>query len=113
MRRVLFLILGIVFGLSAPAQAKLLAAVSIAPQAYFLKQIAGDRVDVLVMVPAGSDPHTYEPKPRQLAQLAKAALYFGVGMDVTGVEVRIDGVCARCAAAATEAPAVDARHTKP
>lgn len=81
MRRLLIMILGIVFMSCATAQAKPLAAVSIAPQAYFLKQIAGDRVDVLVMVPAGADPHTYEPKPRQLARLAKAALYFGVGMD--------------------------------
>jgi zinc transport system substrate-binding protein len=81
MQRILFMILGIVFVWSASAQAKLLAAVSIAPQAYFLKQIAGDRVDVLVMVPSGADAHTYEPKPRQLAQLAKAAVYFAVGMD--------------------------------
>lgn len=68
-------------GLDATAEAKLLAVVSIAPQAYFLKQIAGDRADVLVLVPSGADAHTYEPKPRQLAALGKAAVYFAVGMD--------------------------------
>lgn len=81
MRRLTSLILGFVFISAAPAQARLLAAVSIAPQAYFLKQIAGDRADVVVMVPSGADAHTYEPRPRQLADLGKAAVYFAVGMD--------------------------------
>jgi len=77
----LSLLLFLVCLCAAPAQAKLLAAVSIAPQAYFLKQIAGDRADVLVMVPPGVDAHTYEPRPKQLAALSKAALYFAVGVD--------------------------------
>ena len=75
------LILAFILATTVPAQAKLLVAVSIAPQAYFLEQIAGDRADALVMVPAGADAHTYEPKPRQLAELAKAAVYCAVGMD--------------------------------
>ena len=81
MKRLALVIAGCILGLSAPAQAKILAAVSIAPQAYFLRQIAGDRVDALVMVPPGADAHTYEPKPRQLADLARASVYFAVGMD--------------------------------
>lgn len=83
MRRLFPLVVGLVvaMGLAAPAQARLLAAVSIGPAAYFLKQIAGDRVDVLVMVPSGADAHSYEPKPRQLAELGKAAVYFAVGVD--------------------------------
>ena len=81
MKKLFALIAGIVFAWSTPAAAKMLVAVSIAPQAYFLKQIAGDRVDALVMVPPGADAHTYEPKPRQLAELGKASLYFGIGMD--------------------------------
>jgi zinc transport system substrate-binding protein len=81
MKRFVLLVLGFVLAAAAPAQAKMLVAVSIAPQAYFLKQIAGDRVDALVMVPPGTDAHTYEPKPRQLAELGKAAAYFGIGMD--------------------------------
>jgi len=38
-------------------------------------------VDVSVLVPTGADPHTYEPKPRQMAELAKTAVYFAVGID--------------------------------
>ena len=80
-QRLTLLILGIIFMSAAPVQAKILAAVSIAPEAYFLKQIAGDRAEVVVMVPPGADAHTYEPKPRQLADLSKAAVYFAIGMD--------------------------------
>jgi zinc transport system substrate-binding protein len=54
--------------------------VSIAPQKYFVEKIGGDRVDVQIMVPAGSSPHTYEPAPRQMAQLAGADAYFSIGV---------------------------------
>ena len=81
MKRLVLLVLGGLLAVAAPAQARIMVAVSIAPQAYFLKQIAGDRVEALVMVPSGTDAHTYEPKPRQLAELGKAAAYCGIGMD--------------------------------
>jgi zinc transport system substrate-binding protein len=55
--------------------------VSIAPQQYFVQKIGGDIVDVSVLVPPGADPHTYEPKPRQMAELSKTAVYFAVGID--------------------------------
>jgi len=55
--------------------------VSIAPQAYFAKRVGGDRIAVSVMVPAGADAHTFEPKPSQMAALQKARLYFAVGID--------------------------------
>ena len=55
--------------------------VSIPPQAYFVQQIGGDRVDVQVMVEPGADPHTYEPKPQQMVALSRAVLYFAVGIE--------------------------------
>jgi len=55
--------------------------VSIPPQKYFVQKIGGDLVSVSVLVPAGSDPHTYEPKPKQMADLSKSAVYFAVGVD--------------------------------
>jgi zinc transport system substrate-binding protein len=55
--------------------------VSIAPQAYFAKRVGGDRIAVSVMVPAGADAHTFEPRPSQMAALQKARLYFAVGID--------------------------------
>jgi len=63
------------------AAAKVKVFVSIPPQQYFVQQIGGDLVDVSVLVAPGADPHTYEPKPRQMAELAKTAVFFAVGVD--------------------------------
>ncbi|OBQ57607.1 metal ABC transporter solute-binding protein, Zn/Mn family [Halodesulfovibrio spirochaetisodalis] len=54
--------------------------VSILPQKYFIEQIAGDTVDVEVMVMPGASPATYEPRPRQMAKLAQAKLYLAIGV---------------------------------
>lgn len=54
--------------------------VSILPQKYFVEQIAGDTVDVEVMVMPGASPATYEPRPRQMAMLAKADVYLAIGV---------------------------------
>jgi len=59
---------------------KLTVGVSILPEKYFVKRIAGDSVKVIVMVGQGSNPETYEPKPRQLAELERAQVYFLVGV---------------------------------
>ncbi|MHB1317576.1 MAG: metal ABC transporter solute-binding protein, Zn/Mn family [Anaerolineae bacterium] len=53
--------------------------VSIAPQQYFVERIGGDRVHVTVMVPTGSDPHTYEPSPGHMRDLSEADLYLAIG----------------------------------
>ena len=54
--------------------------VSILPQEYFVKKIAGDLVDVNVMVEPGSEPHVYEPKPQQLKALNEAEAYITIGV---------------------------------
>lgn len=62
---------------------KLTVAVSLQPYANIVKSIAGDRVDVVTLLPPGADPHTFEPKPATLKEFAKASVYFsdGSGMD--------------------------------
>jgi len=54
--------------------------VAIPPQAYFVHRIAGPRVVTQVLVEPGQSPHTYEPTPRQMAQLANSRLYFKIGL---------------------------------
>ncbi len=66
---------------SQPAASKPLVAVSILPQQYFVKRIAGDRFDVLVLVGQGQSPHSYDPTPRQMADLARASLWILSGTD--------------------------------
>ena len=65
---------------NAKAEKKLPVFVSILPQKYFVQQIGKELVDVEVMIPAGADPHIYEPKPRQMVALSKARLYFATGL---------------------------------
>jgi len=53
--------------------------VSILPQKFFTEKIIGDHFQVEVMIPPGASPATYDPTPRQLAQLSKASVYFKIG----------------------------------
>lgn len=64
---------------------KLLVYVSILPQRYFVEKIGGSRLRVFPMVLPGANPATYEPKPRQMAQLRKAKVYFAVGVPFENV----------------------------
>jgi len=64
---------------------KLPVIVSIVPEKTFVEAIGGDQVDVTVMVPPGSSPHTYEPKPSQMKAIAKAKLYLAVGVEFESV----------------------------
>ncbi len=60
--------------------------VSILPQKQMVEKIGGDKVDVIVMVPPGASPHTYEPTMQQMAEVADAEVYFKVG---SGVEFEL------------------------
>lgn len=53
---------------------------SVAPQQYFVERIAADTVDVEVLIPAGSNPHTYQPTAKQMAFLSQADAYFKMGL---------------------------------
>ena len=70
----------IVFAGTAFAARKLNIMVSILPQKYFVEKIGGNRVDVSVMVEPGANPATYEPRPKQMAMLGRAGLYFAIGV---------------------------------
>ncbi|MGE4272682.1 MAG: metal ABC transporter substrate-binding protein [Desulfitobacterium sp.] len=56
---------------------------SISPLADLIKEVGGDRIQVVSLVPTGSDPHTYEPKADAVRQVATAKLFFanGVGQE--------------------------------
>ncbi|MEJ2167247.1 MAG: zinc ABC transporter substrate-binding protein, partial [Desulfobacterales bacterium] len=70
-----------IWSIPGSALGKVAVFVSIAPQKYFVQQIGKDLVDVQVMVQPGADPHTYEPKPKQMVALARAKLYFAIGVE--------------------------------
>ena len=54
--------------------------VSILPQKSFVERIAGDLVQVEVMVPPGASPATHEPTARQMLALADAITWFRIGV---------------------------------
>lgn len=53
--------------------------VSIPPQAYLVKRIAGDATQVTVMIPPGSAPPTYAPTASQIRALHECKLYIKNG----------------------------------
>lgn len=57
------------------------AVVSILPQKGFVEAIGGEKVKVSLMVQPGNSPHTYEPKPSQMRDIAQADLYFAIGVE--------------------------------
>jgi zinc transport system substrate-binding protein len=64
---------------SSPA-GKVRVGVTIQPQKGFVQQVGGEHVSVTVLVPPGGDPHSYEPTPQQMTDLAKVDVYFLVGV---------------------------------
>ena len=54
--------------------------VSVAPQRLMVERLAGQWTAVDVFIPPGSDPHHFEPRPRQMRRLAEARLYLAVGL---------------------------------
>jgi ABC-type metal ion transport system, periplasmic component/surface adhesin len=50
--------------------------VTIEPLRYFTQAIAGDKFNVVSMVPEGTSPETYDPTPQQLVNLGKSVAYF-------------------------------------
>ena len=61
------------------------AVVSILPEQTFVKAIGGDKVNVSLMVKPGNSPHTYEPRPSQMVEIAKADLYFAIDVEFEDV----------------------------
>lgn len=68
---------------ATPTADQLLVAASIAPLADFARQVGGDHVSVVTLVPPGASPHTYELTPSQVEQVARARLLVlnGVGLE--------------------------------
>lgn len=60
---------------------KMQVAVGVAPVEHFAKKIGGELIQTTVLVPAGADAHTYEPKPSQMRAISGAALYLSAGLE--------------------------------
>lgn len=65
-----------------PAGAKPRVAVSIFPIYDLTRRIAGDRFDVMLVLPPGKSEHGYDPTPKEIARLEGAKLGIAVGADM-------------------------------
>jgi zinc transport system substrate-binding protein len=74
LRKLIFL-----FFISTSIYAKPYVLVSIAPQKFFVDQIAKGCVETIVLVPPGASPHSFEPTAKQLINASKSALWFSIG----------------------------------
>lgn len=71
---------------------KLSVVVTIFPQKEMVNAIGGEYVEVSVMVPAGESPHSYEPTPEQIINVAQSSAYFTVGSGVEFELTHIDTI---------------------
>jgi zinc transport system substrate-binding protein len=57
--------------------------VSFYPMYFLASEIAGDKAEVITMVPPGAEPHDWEPSPKLAIELNKAdmLIYNGAGME--------------------------------
>ncbi|HEX4996099.1 MAG TPA: zinc ABC transporter substrate-binding protein [Methylomirabilota bacterium] len=70
-------------GPAAPP-AKPLVVATIYPLWEFARQVAGDRAEVVSLVPAGVEPHDWEPAPRDVSQIQRAAVFVHTGTGLDG-----------------------------
>ena len=70
----------------APAAppAKPLVVTTIYPLWEFARRVAGDRATVVSLVPAGVEPHDWEPAPRDVSQVRQAAVFVHTGTPLDG-----------------------------
>ena len=63
--------------------------VSIPPFKYFVEAIADSDFKVNILVPAGANPHIYEPVPEQITRLSKSVAYISdgyLGFEITWLD---------------------------
>lgn len=68
---------------------KVKVAVSIAPLADLAQQVGGEHVTVITLIPPAASPHTYEPTPAQVKEVAEASVLVlnGLGFEFWAEDV--------------------------
>lgn len=61
---------------------KLKVATTIFPVYDLVKNIGGDKVEVVNILPSGSSPHTFEPTPKDIQELTDTEIIFAIGVEL-------------------------------
>ncbi|WP_153730923.1 metal ABC transporter solute-binding protein, Zn/Mn family [Sporosarcina obsidiansis] len=67
-----------------PTSDQLLIYTTVYPLQYFTERIGGEFVDVQSIYPPGTDEHVFEPTQKDMMSLAKADLFFYIGLGLEG-----------------------------
>ncbi|MBX3248519.1 MAG: zinc ABC transporter substrate-binding protein [Myxococcales bacterium] len=100
-RLALVALLGVLVGCgaergSAAATVRPKVAVSIFPLFDVTRRVAGERFEVLCVLPPGTTEHSYDPGPREVASFSDTALAIGVGLELdTWLQRIVRGVSPR------------------
>lgn len=70
-------------GVDQNASAKLKVVATVYPVYEFIKQVGGDKVDVVMLIPPGAEPHDWEPTAKDMTRIkdAKVFAYHGAGFE--------------------------------
>lgn len=91
----------------APEGPKVVATTTIAGD--LVRNVAGDRAEVVTMLPINADPHDYEPRPSDVKSIAEAGLVVRSGGDV---DAWLDDVVKSAGGDATDVTLIDAVETR-
>lgn len=76
-----FLIIGAIFiaigntNINTQKSDKIIVVTSLFPEYDFVKQIGKDKVDVKILLPPGTESHTYEPTPKDIVNINEADMF--------------------------------------
>jgi len=62
------------------------------------RNVAGDRLSVKSFIPAGVEPHSFDPSPSDLMSLSRANVFVGTGINFEGMEERFESSLSKDAA---------------
>ncbi len=65
--------------MSYASEQKIKIVASIVPLADFARQVGGDNVDVVLLLPPGASPHTFEPTPKTIQEISNAKIFIKIG----------------------------------
>ncbi len=71
------------------ASQRLIVASSVAPIVNIIFNVAGDRVNLVGIIPEGTDSHTFEPAPSDAVKLSKADVMFFNGLDLETPTIKL------------------------
>ena len=67
------------------------------PQYDFARRIAGEKAEVTLLLPPGTESHTYEPTPSDIVGISKADLFLYTGAAPSAAARKSLSSCARSA----------------